>query len=166
MKRLRCSANGTRPVKCTFRFSFSHFRARRGGPTLGLALGLGAAGADGALLAAAAGLGDGGALGASLAHAPPSLRATVQGLVQGIWFGLGPTLACLVGGRVYQRCGAAALFGGSALVAIPALAVLAAGEARRWERRTVQPKAPLTGWQTASRMAPQMAQRMAQQMAP
>ena len=26
MKGLRCSANGTRPVKCTFRFSFSHFR--------------------------------------------------------------------------------------------------------------------------------------------
>ena len=39
MKGLRCSANGTRPVKCTFRFSLSHFRARRGGPTLGLALG-------------------------------------------------------------------------------------------------------------------------------
>ena len=37
MKGLRCSANGTRPVKCTFRFSLSHFRARRGGPTLGLA---------------------------------------------------------------------------------------------------------------------------------
>ena len=37
MKGLRCCANGTRPVKCTFRFSFSHFRARRGGPTLGLA---------------------------------------------------------------------------------------------------------------------------------
>ena len=25
-KGLRCCANGTRPVKCTFRFSFSHFR--------------------------------------------------------------------------------------------------------------------------------------------
>ena len=37
MHGLRCSANGARPVKCTFRFSLSHFRARRGGPTLGLA---------------------------------------------------------------------------------------------------------------------------------
>ena len=54
----------------------------------------------------------------------------------------GPTLACLVGGRVYQRCGAAALFGGSALVAIPALAVLAAVEARRRRRRRRESDAP------------------------
>ena len=39
MKGLQGCANGTRPVKCTFRFSFHTFVARRGGPTLGLALG-------------------------------------------------------------------------------------------------------------------------------